>query len=324
MKCLKCGKECGNENFCSNCGTPLIKETPTQEQSVPNENIQNESYYSPYGNENRQSTSNGTYNYTNFNQQPPTQPTSKSNIGIWAFILGLAGLFFSCISSVGLILDIAAIVCGIIGITKKQRQVCAIAGIICGIIGILFFSVSLSVDTTNTNSEAVENTQVIVSTEHSSDPSTKNSNDSEKKEVKKEQSKKRKDTKKGKNADLEKEFKKSCQKFNYKKIARNPDVYIGQNVKVTVQIYSISEGGLFTQAYMKAYTDDGSGTYFDNMIYIFDDQDKNSDSYVHVLEDDVITVYGTFEGMEDSTNFLNGEKSKDIALHMKYVKLIKE
>ena len=124
--------------------------------------------------------------------------------------------------------------------------------------------------------------------------------------------------------DLEKEFKKSCQKFNYKKIARNPDDYIGQNFKVTVQIYSISEGGLFTQAYMKAYTDDGSGTYFDNMIYIFDDQDKNSDSYVHVLEDDVITVYGTFEGMEDSTNFLNGDKSKDIALHMKYVKLIME
>ena len=46
--------------------------------------------------------------------------------------------------------------------------------------------------------------------------------------------------------------------------------------------------------------------------------------YVHVLEDDTITVYGTFEGMEDSTNFLNGEKSKGIALHVKYAKLVEE
>ncbi len=316
MRCLKCGKECGEENFCSHCGAPLIKEIPTQESNTTTENMQNESYNAPYENVNHESTSNSTYNYANFNQQPPT---SKSNIGIFAFILGLAGLFFSCLSSFGLILDIAAIICGIIGVTKKNKQVCAIAGIVCGIVGILFFSVSLSGDSTDSNSEVIENTPTIVSTEPLS---TEETDASTKKDVKKDQSKENKNTEK--NTDSEKDFKKSCQKFNYKKIARNPDDYIGQNFKVTVQIYSISEGGLFTQAYMKAYTDDGSGTYFDNMIYIFDDQDESSDSYVHVLEDDVITVYGTFEGMEDSTNFLNGEKSKDIALHMKYAKLVKE
>ena len=321
MRCLKCGKECGNENFCSNCGTPLIKETPTQEQYTPNKNMQNESYYEPYENAPRRSPSNVTYNYANFNQQPPTP---KSNIGILAFILGLVGLFFSCLSSFGLILDIAAIICGIIGITKKNRQVCAIAGIICGIVGILFFSISLSGDTTDSNSEVIANTPTIASTEQLTDHSTEKSDNSTQKEDKKDQPKKNKNTEKKKSTDSEKEFKKSCQKFNYKKIARNPDDYIGQNFKVTVQIYSISEGGLFTQSYMKAYTDDGSCIYFDNMIYIFDDQDESSDSYVHVLEDDVITVYGTFEGMEDSTNFLNGEKSKDIALHMKYAKLVKE
>ena len=217
-------------------------------------------------------------------------------------------------------MDIGAITCGIVGLTKKSKQVYDVTGIICGCIGLFLFFVSLFGGLSDPNTEMIEGTQVVVSTESSSDVSTEKT-DTEDKQVEAE-----KDTETPKNEakDSEKEFKKSCQKFNYKKIARNPDDYVGQNFKVTVQVYSISEGGLFTQAYMKAYTDDGSGTYFDNMIYIFDDQDEDSDSYVHVLEDDVITVYGTFEGMEDSTNFLNGEKSKDIALHMKYAKLIKE
>ena len=71
-------------------------------------------------------------------------------------------------------------------------------------------------------------------------------------------------------------------------------------------------------------TKDEDGYYWGDMIYIFDDQDENSSYYVNVLEDDVITVYGTFEGMEDTKNYLNGETSKDIALHMKYAKLISE
>ena len=66
------------------------------------------------------------------------------------------------------------------------------------------------------------------------------------------------------------------------------------------------------------------GTYFDKMIYVFDEQDENSPDYVNVLENDIITVYGTFEGMEETKNVLNGEKSKDVALHMKYAKLVSE
>ena len=42
-------------------------------------------------------------------------------------------------------------------------------------------------------------------------------------------------------ADLKQEFMESCLEFNYKKIARNPDDYVGQNFKVTVHVFSISE-----------------------------------------------------------------------------------
>ncbi len=60
------------------------------------------------------------------------------------------------------------------------------------------------------------------------------------------------------------------------------------------------------------------------MIYLFDEQDKNSEEYVRMLEDDIVTVYGTFEGTVESENYLNGEKSQDIALHVKYAELISE
>ena len=75
---------------------------------------------------------------------------------------------------------------------------------------------------------------------------------------------------------------------------------------------------------MKAFTADEYGNYFNKMIFIFDEQDKESSQYVNVLEDDIITVYGTFEEMIESKNMLNGEKSKEIALHMKYAELISE
>lgn len=323
MRCLKCGKECGDENFCSHCGTPLIKNETSQEQKFDNSSFSKESDYDPY--ENSTAQSNANYNYTDSSQQYPEK--SKSNIGIYALLLGIAGIIFSCVSSLGILLDIAGIVVGIVGIVQKNKKGCATAGIICGIIGLFIFMITISGDSADTNSEAIENTQPIVSTE--SAPSTEKPADSQREEKKKaadsqKEEKKKKTAEKKETENPEEKFKKSCQKFDYKKIARNPDEYMGQNFKVTVQIYSVSEGSLITEAYMKAYTDDGSGTYFDNMIYLFDEQDKDSKSYVNILEDDVVTVYGTFEGMEDSTNFLNGEKSKDIALHIKYAKLVKE
>lgn len=317
MRCLKCGKECTEtENFCSHCGTPLIKVAPSQGQYDSTSNMQNGSYYNPYVNENTTQTQSSANGYTE-SKAHFQEPKHNSKLGTYALILGIVGILLSCITTLGLLLDMAAIIVGIVSlVTENWKKEKAIAGIICGVIGVVLFMYSLSLDSDPSNT--VQNSsQATTATEISTESAPKSS------EITSEVTSTETEPEEPK-ADTRKEFIKSCQKFNYKKIARNPEDYIGQNFKVTVQIYSISEGGLFTQAYMKAYTDDGSGTYFDNMIYIFDDQDESSDSYVHVLEDDVITVYGTFEGMEDSTNFLNGEKSKDIALHMKYAKLVKE
>lgn len=317
MRCLKCGKECTEtENFCSHCGAPLIKAAPSQRQCDSASNMPTESYYNPYVNETTtqaQSPANG-YAESKAHFQ---EPKHNSKLGTYALILGIVGILLSCITALGLLLDMAAIIVGIVSlVTESWKKEKAIASIICGIIGIVLFMYSLSLDSDPSN--VVQNSpQASIATEMTTESAPENTEAASEASSSETESEEPKE-------DSRKEFIKSFQKFNYKKIARNPEDYIGQHFKVTVQIYSISDGGLFSDGYMKAFTDDGSGTYWDHMIYIFDDQDEDSADYLHVLEDDVITVYGTFEGMEDTRNYLNDETSQDVALHMKYAKLIKE
>lgn len=119
------------------------------------------------------------------------------------------------------------------------------------------------------------------------------------------------------------EYKAQCQELNYNELMRNPDQYIGQKFKVTVQIFSASEKWS-TGTYYKAYTDDGSGYYFDKMIWVFDKRDEDSDGYVKILEDDIVTFYGEFNGLQETKNALNNEKGEDFALDAYYVDIVQE
>ncbi|MDY3275593.1 MAG: zinc-ribbon domain-containing protein [Agathobacter sp.] len=322
MICQKCGKQINDDyKMCPYCGTPVHRAVNTGQFQ---QNQQNNGYNF----RNPQMPQSGSYNYGNRIQY--TNHTKKNNtIGILALIFGIVGLLLSCIF-IGIVPAIAGIVLGIVGISKNNGKGMCVAGLICGIIGILVFAIMLFGDD-STDSGNISSTQPKpeVTTEVQAESEEDEIDESEPKEKpdkvdnESESEKEEKSTEKSEKQ-IRKEFIDSCQEFDYKKIARNPDDYVGQNFKVTVQISSISTGGWLTDGYMKAFTDDGSGYYFDNMIYIFDDQDENSSYYVNVLEDDVITVYGTFEGMVESQNALNGEKSDDIALHMKYAELISE
>lgn len=119
------------------------------------------------------------------------------------------------------------------------------------------------------------------------------------------------------------EFISQCEELDYKAISRNPDDFIGKKFKVNVQIFSASDSWS-TGKYYKAYTDDGSETYFDNMIWVFDKRDENSEDYVKLLEEDIVTIYGEFNGLQETENALNGEKGEDVALDLYYADLIKE
>lgn len=100
-----------------------------------------------------------------------------------------------------------------------------------------------------------------------------------------------------------------CQEVDYNDIMRNPDQYVGQKYKITVQIFSASEKWS-AGTYYKAYTDDGSGSYFDKMVWIFDKRDENSEGYSKILEGDTVTFYGEFNGLQETKNALNGEKRR--------------
>ena len=305
MICQKCGKEL-NDDFqvCPYCGGQIIRNVNTNQQQFQ---------------QTPQMPQSGSYSYGNGQY---AQPKKNSGVlGILSLIFGIIGMATSCLV-IGIIPAISGIVLGIIGIAKKNGKGKGIAGIVCGIIGVIIFLIMMSSNDSSTTDSPQLTPEVNVESqiEENEKKDTK-SETAEKEEPEKTDT----ENKEGASAKADcKAFIDSCEKFDYKKIARNPDDYIGKNFKVTVQIYSKSEGGLFTESYMKAYTDDGSGYYFDKMIYVFDEQGENSDDYVKVLENDIITVYGTFEGMEDTTNMLNGEKSKDVALHMKYAKLVSE
>lgn len=125
----------------------------------------------------------------------------------------------------------------------------------------------------------------------------------------------------------EQEFKDSCEVFDYKKIARNPDDYIGKNFKIDVQIFQTVNGGFFSgyDKYYKAnLKSDDFDYYLGEMIYLFDEQDKDSASFLKILDNDIVMVYGTFEGMVTSENALTKTKDEKVALHIYYAELISE
>ena len=305
MICEKCGKQL-NDDFqvCPYCGSPI-------QPAVNNQRFQQNQQNCSYNYGNQQMPQSGSYNYGN-NPQYAKFQKGNGTIGTLALIFGIIGALLSCLY-VGIVPAMAAVILGITGITQNKGRGKSIAGLVCGAIGVII-SVAMIYGYESTDSDSVTSTQPKSESQYEVETQT------EKKNSQKDNKIKEKSTEKNER----KKFIDSCQEFDYKKIARNPDDYIGQNFKVTVQIFSKSEDSMFSDAYMKAYTDDGSGYYFDKMIYVFDEQDENSKYYVNVLENDIITVYGTFEGMEDTTNMLNGEKSKDVALHMKYAKLISD
>ena len=119
------------------------------------------------------------------------------------------------------------------------------------------------------------------------------------------------------------EYKAQCQDVDYNELMRNPDQYKGQKFKITVKILTASHK-VTNGTYYKAYTDDGSGYYFDKMVWIFDKRDENEDGYTKILEDDIVTFYGEFDGLQETKNALNGEKGEDLALNAYYVDMVQQ
>lgn len=88
------------------------------------------------------------------------------------------------------------------------------------------------------------------------------------------------------------EYKKNCKTYDYKTIFRYAEDYKGKEVKFTGKVVQVIESDTMP-SYRINVTKDKWG-YYDDTIYVsFFDMDGNTP---RILEDDIVTVYGTLSG----------------------------
>ncbi|WP_026498921.1 zinc ribbon domain-containing protein [Butyrivibrio sp. WCD2001] len=182
-----------------------------------------------------------------------------------------------------------------------------------------------STETVSESEESTDNAETVSESEENSEPAESESTDKEPSMTKD-------------------EFIASCSELNYKDIAREPEKYIGQNFYFTCYVTDVREGGLLSgyQKYFVTYAfdmekaqksvDDGwsenlqDAKYYgmdsDKCVWIMDNRDENDPDYIKVLDNDIVTVYGTFTGMTETKNSLTNEKGEQVSLDLKYVDLL--
>lgn len=119
------------------------------------------------------------------------------------------------------------------------------------------------------------------------------------------------------------EYISSCTEIAYKKLLRTPDDYIGTQIVLTVKISQILNGwfSIGDTAY-HCYTDEsGYGWYYDDEYYVVDER---SDKSLKLLEDDIVKIYGEYEGIETVTRAITSTNVEVPRVSMRYVELIEE
>ena len=93
-------------------------------------------------------------------------------------------------------------------------------------------------------------------------------------------------------------FKDSCQTYTYDEIARNPSDYMGENAKFRGEVIQIQESG--TDCVMRVNVTQGSYGWSDTIYATYTRGNKES----RILEDDIITMWGTLQGTKTYTTVL--------------------
>lgn len=121
----------------------------------------------------------------------------------------------------------------------------------------------------------------------------------------------------------EDDYKAECQTVDYKELCRYPEKYEGTKVTLTVQVKQIIDANFSgSEKAWRAYTDnDGYKFYMDDEYYMLD---KRGGDAVKILEDDVITVYGEFTGLEKITRALTSTTDELPRIEVKYADLVEE
>lgn len=115
--------------------------------------------------------------------------------------------------------------------------------------------------------------------------------------------------------EIEADFIKSCASYSYQDIARNPDSYIGQCAKFTGKVIQVMESGTSCQ-YRVNVTQ--SRYSWSDTIYVT--YTKSSISESRILEDDIITIYGTLAGNYTYETVMHSELTIP-SIDAKYIKI---
>ena len=99
----------------------------------------------------------------------------------------------------------------------------------------------------------------------------------------------------------EQNYKNACQTYTYKELARNPNNYIGKKVKFTGEVIQVQEDFLNSIMLRVNVTKD-KYDFWDDTIYV--EYTYSSSNENKILEDDIITLYGYFEGEKTYTTVL--------------------
>lgn len=121
----------------------------------------------------------------------------------------------------------------------------------------------------------------------------------------------------------EDDYKAECQSVDYKELCRYPEKYEGTKIVVKVKISQIIDANFSgSEKAWRTYTDNsGYGFYADDEYYMLD---KRGGDAVKILEDDIITVYGEFTGLEKITRALTSTTDELPRIEVKYADLVDE
>lgn len=121
----------------------------------------------------------------------------------------------------------------------------------------------------------------------------------------------------------EDDYKAECQTVDYKELCRYPEKYEGTKIVVKVKVSQIIDANFSgSEKAWRTYTDNsGYGFYADDEYYMLD---KRGGDAVKILEDDIITVYGEFTGLEEITRALTSTTDELPSIEVKYADLVEE
>lgn len=121
----------------------------------------------------------------------------------------------------------------------------------------------------------------------------------------------------------EEDYKTECQTVDYKELCRYPEKYEGTKIVVKVKVSQIIDANFSgSEKAWRTYTDNsGYGFYADDEYYMLD---KRGGDAVKILDDDIITVYGEFTGLEKITRALTSTTDELPCIEVKYADLVDE